>query len=146
VPGTAGTQGFWTCPQCKRHVPARLAACRCGFGRESATDIQFSSPAPADPAKKPRFPYVKAKVWDKPCPRCHQPSSVDLYVLSPLWRVGGFLILLAALAVVFSSNAPYRGIVRLMVPLLSVLALKFGSRAECHHCGARLHRTLTGWG
>ncbi len=53
--------------------------------------------------------------------------------------------MLAAVAMVFSKS-PYRGIVRLMAPLLSVLTLKFGSRAECHHCGARLHRILTGWG
>ena len=145
MPGTPGTQGFWTCPQCKRHVPARLSACRCGFARESATDIQLSSPDTADPAEKPRSPYVKTKVWDKPCPRCHQPSTVDLYLLSPLWRVGILLILLAAVAMVFSKS-PHQGILRLMAPLLSVLALKFGSRAECHDCGARLHRTLTGWG
>jgi len=145
VPGTPATQRFWICPQCKRHVPARLSACRCGFGRESATDIQFSSPATSDSAEKPRFPCVKAKVWDKPCPRCHQPSSVDLYLLSPFWRVGVVLILLAAVAVIL-SNAPQHGIVRGMAPLLPLLAMKFGSRAECHHYGARLHRTLTGWG
>jgi hypothetical protein len=141
----SGSRQIWICPQCQRHVPTRLPACRCGFTRESATDIRSSSRVTADPAAKPRGSYVKAKLWDKPCPRCHHPSSVDLYLLSPVWRVGFVLTALATLAIAF-SNAPSSPIVRLIAPLLSVLGLKFGSRAECYRCGARLHRTLTGWG
>jgi hypothetical protein len=42
-PGSPSHQ-FWICPQCQRHVPARLSACRCGFSRQGESEVQFTSP------------------------------------------------------------------------------------------------------
>jgi hypothetical protein len=145
VSGTSGARQFWICGQCHHHVPARLSACRCGFSRQDVSDIQFATPTGEQvPEGSISGFYVKAKVWDKPCPRCNQPSSVDHYRLAPVWRVGTMVAGLAALAIGLFSNGPYRGFVAPLVSLYSVLMLKVGSRAECHSCGAKLNLTFRG--
>jgi hypothetical protein len=35
---TADTGSFWTCPKCRKHVPSRSLACRCGYDRQGTTD------------------------------------------------------------------------------------------------------------
>jgi hypothetical protein len=142
---SSGTRQFWICPQCRRHVPSRLTACQCGFSRQDVSGIQFAPPIVAAQAQQGDTGnvYVKAKVWDKPCPRCEQPSSVDVYLLAPIWRVGAILTGLAAFAIVL-FHLPYGRLVVMLAPLYSILMLKVSSRAECRHCGAKLHQTLLG--
>ena len=143
---SSGTRQFWICPRCRRHVPSRLPACRCGFSRQEGSGIQFAQSTTGEQAQQGNTGnlYVKAKVWDKPCPRCNQPSSVDVYLLAPIWRVGAMLVMLAVLAIIFLLRSPYRRIVVTLVPLLSILRRKVSSRAACRHCGSRLNKTLLG--
>ena len=50
APAATSTGSFWRCPQCSKHVPTRVSACRCGFDRTSqadtVVDVRTSLPAP----------------------------------------------------------------------------------------------------
>jgi hypothetical protein len=52
-PAGGPSHQFWICPQCRRHVPARLSACRCGFSLQGASEVQFTSPTTGVPASAP---------------------------------------------------------------------------------------------
>lgn len=45
---SSGTGSFWKCPECGKHVPSRLSACRYGFDRSHATaavvDVHLQQP------------------------------------------------------------------------------------------------------
>lgn len=45
---TSATGSFWICPSCHRHVPQRVAECRCGTPRDSAPAADHRA-APAAP-------------------------------------------------------------------------------------------------
>jgi hypothetical protein len=52
----ADTGSFWTCPTCRKHVPSRSPACRCGYTRQGTTatiaDVTVRKvDAPDDPAQ-----------------------------------------------------------------------------------------------
>ncbi len=40
---TSQSGSYWLCPGCRRHVPSRIEACRCGFSRASA-DMPVEQP------------------------------------------------------------------------------------------------------
>jgi hypothetical protein len=52
-PPSGPSHQFWICPQCQRHVPARLSACRCGFSLQGAGEVQFNSPTTGGRAGPP---------------------------------------------------------------------------------------------
>jgi len=54
----SGTSQFWSCPQCRRHVPARLTKCRCGFSREGLHGVQLHAPGhKPTPSARRRTPH-----------------------------------------------------------------------------------------
>ena len=109
----------------------------------SGTELAASTGERAPEGNTDGF-YVRSKVWDKPCPRCHHPSSVDLYVLPPVWTWASVLAALAMLVMIW-ARLPYSGGVVTLTPLYTALMLKFQARAKCRHCGAKLHKSLLGW-
>ncbi len=46
APAGQGTAALWTCPKCKRHVPARVTICRCGHERVVAPPPSPGAPPP----------------------------------------------------------------------------------------------------
>jgi hypothetical protein len=42
----SGTGQFWLCPQCRKHVPARSTACRCGFSRAGLVGVAVQTAGP----------------------------------------------------------------------------------------------------
>ena len=58
--GTTQTGAFWICPDCRKHVPARVADCRCGFKRGSKAEPEATvrlhhRPDAADEREKPNY-------------------------------------------------------------------------------------------
>jgi len=43
---SVGTGQFWLCPKCRKHVPARVAQCACGFSRAGLVGVELESPTP----------------------------------------------------------------------------------------------------
>jgi hypothetical protein len=54
---------FWTCPKCRKHVPSRLQACRCGFdrgtGEEPVQEVSIrASPEEGEGKGRPWFLWL----------------------------------------------------------------------------------------
>ena len=144
-PSMLATRQFWICPQCQRHVPERVSACQCGYLREGTTNTKFTAPTTGAHVAEGTTSgfYVKDKVWEQPCPRCSQPSSVNLYRIAPVWKAG-VIVAVLVLFVISLSDTPYGSVTARVLPLMTVLIIYLGQRAKCHSCGASLKRTLRG--
>ena len=60
APNGQDTGAFWSCPNCKRHVPARVIVCRCGDPRPAPPAASAPQPGAAPAPSAPRNSAVVA--------------------------------------------------------------------------------------
>ena len=62
VAGAGAAAASWTCPRCRRHVPARVLLCRCGTSRAESAPTELG-PAPVAAPRAPAQPRSSRLPW-----------------------------------------------------------------------------------
>jgi Zn-dependent protease with chaperone function/type II secretory pathway pseudopilin PulG len=95
VPGPSASGRFWKCPQCGRHVPVRIDACRCGATRAAApAPLDAAEPGPGAAAAAASYAAPQVAAASAGGDQLVYANEPTLFAISLVISVGFWLLLL----------------------------------------------------